>query len=723
MNNFNVLIVGALLSSYLGTAKALSEYNPAYHARAADVSDTGRVIVRFKQDSALLRKHALSVSATASETLLVATARAEALSERLGMSLGAGRTLNVHTQVLSAAGINSAMLAERLAAQADVEYAVPDQRRTHFALPNDPWYGSGPPVTSSTGGPVSGQWYLRAPSGEIVSSINAPDAWDFSTGSQNIVVAMLDSGVRPEHPDLANRLLPGADMITDMATANDGNGRDSDASDPGDWISPSESYNRRSQFYQCGASDSSWHGTMTASLVGAASNNGVGMSGVAWGVKLLPVRVLGKCGGYDSDIIAGMQWAAGLPVPDMPLNPNPARVLNLSLGSIGTCPQSYIDAINSIIGLPDSVTIVVAAGNDGGAVSVPANCPGVIGVTGLRHAGTKVGFSNMGPEISISAPGGNCVNTDASLPCLYPILAATNTGLTNPVASAYTDSFNTSIGTSFSTPLVAGTVALMLSVQPGLTLTEIKSVLQSTARPFPVQVANNTPIIPECTANNSQLECYCTTATCGAGMLDTAAAVAAAIRLRPSSLLIHGWNLLGNSVQATLQAAAIGSAAHVSSVWKWLPSKGNWAFYTPWMTAHELAAYVLEKGYDPLTTINPGEGFWVNAKIDFSAQLPVGAAVSSASFINQLPANWSLLAVGDNPVPRDFVSALFPLSSASSPITLWAWDSTLAQWYFYAPGLDHGSVLVDYTGSKGYLDFATQGRTLSPATGFWVNHP
>ena len=159
-----------------------------------------------------------------------------------------------------------------------MEYAVPDQRRTHFAIPNDPLYGSGSPVGNSSGGPATGQWYLRAPNGEILSSINAPDAWDFTTGSPNIVVAMLDSGVRPEHPDLANRLLPGYDMISDILTANDGNGRDSDASDPGDWISSSETYNRYSQFYQCGVSDSSWHGTMTASLVGAVANNSVGMA-------------------------------------------------------------------------------------------------------------------------------------------------------------------------------------------------------------------------------------------------------------------------------------------------------------------------------------------------------------------------------------------------------------------------------------------------------------
>jgi serine protease len=497
-------------------------------ARIGEMADAARVIVKFRKDSALLRKHALSAQASASEARDAVATRASSLSGRVGVSLTAGRALDEHVQVVTASGISGDALARRLATESDVEYAVVDRRRTHFSVPNDPLYAQGPPVIGTTGGPTVGQWYLRAPIGEIASSINATGAWTLTTGTPNLVVAVLDSGVRPEHPDLAQRLLAGYDMVGDAPTANDGGGRDADASDPGDWVTARESGSRSSPFFECDVEDSSWHGTMTSSLVGAASNDGIGMAGVAGSAILLPVRVLGKCGGYDSDIIAAMKWAAGLPIPGVPMNANPARVINMSLGGSGECPLSYVDAINAIAGKSDPAIIVAAAGNSSGlAVGAPANCPGVIAVAGLRHTGTKVGFSDLGPEIAISAPGGNCVNSEATMPCLYPILAATNTGITTPRASAYTDAFNSSVGTSFSAPLVAGTVALMLSVQPTLTLSQVKAALQNSARAFPPP-GSQTEAIPVCHAPDlsEQLECHCTNTTCGAGMLDAAAAVA-----------------------------------------------------------------------------------------------------------------------------------------------------------------------------------------------------
>jgi len=179
--------------------------------------------------------------------------------------------------------------------------------------------------------------------------------------------------------------------------------------------------------------------------------------------------------------------------------------------------------------------VVAAAGNTTGrAVSSPANCPGAVGVAGLRHTGTKVGFSDLGPEIALGAPGGNCVNLSGA--CLYPLLTTTNPGQTAPVAgaAAYTDSFDISIGTSFAAPLVAGTAALMLSVRPELRPSDVRTLLRASARPFPA--ASTDPSVPSCHApgNVDQLECHCTASTCGAGMLDAAAAVAAAASGVPS---------------------------------------------------------------------------------------------------------------------------------------------------------------------------------------------
>ena len=289
--------------------------------------DTARVIVKLKADSPLLREQVLS--ATAHET-----SRAQALGQRLGLAMSAGSTVSERSQVVFASGITSAELAQRLAFESDVEYAVPDQRRHHFVAPNDPLYADG----VGGNGPAVGQWYLRAPTGAVQSSINAEPAWSVTTGSPSVVVAVLDTGVRFDHPDLlavaaGGNLLPGYDMVSDVAVANDGDGRDPDPSDPGDWLTQAEISQRGGPFFQCSTApeNSSWHGTQTAGLIAALTNNGIGMASVGRNVRVLPVRVLGKCGGFDSDIIAGMRWAAGMTVPGVPANPNRAQVINCLL--------------------------------------------------------------------------------------------------------------------------------------------------------------------------------------------------------------------------------------------------------------------------------------------------------------------------------------------------------------------------------------------------------
>jgi serine protease len=492
-----------------------------------------RVIVVLKANGPLLREHAMSVRQSAQAVATAAQGRADSLAARAGVTLSAGLAISERAQVVTARGIDGAALARRLAADPEVESAVVDQRRRALLVPADPLFAAGP---ASGRGPEVGQWYLRAPRGEVQSAVNAQGAWDLATGHAGVVVAVLDTGVLADHLDLAGQVLPGYDMVSDPATANDGDGRDADASDPGDWITVAENGARGGDFYNCRDAGSSWHGTKVAGIIGAAANNGQGMAGTAFGVKILPVRVLGKCGGFDSDILAGMRWAAGLAVPGVPGNPNRAQVINLSLGGQGACASSGYPAVIAEV-LAAGTSIVVAAGNSAGRdVELPANCPGVIAVAGLRHAGSKVGFSDLGTAIAISAPAGNCINIKDGEPCLYPILSSSNSGTQKPLAggSVWTDSFDYSVGTSFAAPIAAGTAALMLSARPRLEPAELRSLMQASARAFPTSGAGNDENgqpVPMCRApdGTDQLQCYCSVGLCGAGMLDAAGAVAAAM--------------------------------------------------------------------------------------------------------------------------------------------------------------------------------------------------
>ena len=211
----------------------------------------------------------------------------------------------------------------------------------------------------------------------------------------------------------------------------------------------------------------------------------------------------------------------------------------------------------------------------------------------------------------------------------------------------------------------------------------------------------------------------------------------------PSIALLSGWNLAGNSIEAPITVATtFGDATKVNSVWKWIPSSSKWAFYTPTQTDGG-AAYATSKGYAALTTINAGEGFWVNAAAAFSVQLPSGTAVQSSSFkpattnpvaaggTHALPSGWSLIAVGDNTTPTQFDAAI--ATSLSTPptagqvytnlTTLWAWDATTQKWYFWAPALTNNGGLANFISSHNYLDFTSSNKTLGPGVGFWLNKP
>jgi serine protease len=523
-----------------------AEHNPvAREPRASSVlNDTVKlaVIVKLRADGA----------GAAFAKLSNGTDRAAALAKRTGLTLSLKReisdTLLASSIELSDAGATVAL--ERLRADTAVEYVAIDHRRfPHATSPNDPLFAN--------------QWYLK---NTEVSAVDAIDAWDRELGSVGVVIAVLDTGVLYDHPDLGRgdhggRLLPGFDFVSASHMTNDGDGRDADPSDPGDWIDSADKANN-TLYANCDITGSSWHGTRVAGMIGALTNNSAGVSGLDWNSFILPVRVLGKCGGIDSDILAGMRWAAGLHVPGIADNPTPARILNASFGGGGACEPSYRDVIDELTAR--KVLLVISAGNEGTVVSSPGNCPGVAAVAAIRHAGSKVGFSSLGPEVTLSAPGGNCVNVNGG-PCLFSLDTTSNSGATVPATHTFTNQINSNLGTSFSAPIVSGIAALMLSRNANLSTSQLLARLREGARPFPTTVADDPTITAVChvPANDQDFQlaqCLCTISTCGAGMANAANSVAAADRpIAAVALPINiaaGQNVLLN---AAASAAACGS--------------------------------------------------------------------------------------------------------------------------------------------------------------------
>ncbi len=446
------------------------------------VASTDRLIVKLRASSA---------PGKGPERLRTLTATAGvALTDIRGMSGDAHVLLLPERMMLAQA----AEIAGRLSLQPDVEYAEPDQIMQALLVPSDSQYPS--------------QWHYQEPSTEIAGA-NLPPAWDITTGTSSVVAAVIDTGLVP-HADLdsnildgAGRVAPGYDFISGetpsvFLVANDSNGRDNNPTDPGDWITVAES---ASGFFSgCPVTGSSWHGTHVAGTIGAASNNGLGVTGINWNSRILPVRVLGKCGGYTSDIVDGMRWAAGLSVPGVPANSTPAKVLNLSLGGNGACGSTYQSAVNDI--LAAGSVVIVAAGNENTDAnnSRPANCVGVIAVAATTRSGGRASYSNFGSVVRISAPGGDGVLTDR-------ILSTLNTGTTSPVTSPAGDAYAYYRGTSMSSAHVSGVASLMFSANPVLTPAKVLQKLQATARAFPGT--------------------SCNTFLCGAGIVDAAAAVRA----------------------------------------------------------------------------------------------------------------------------------------------------------------------------------------------------
>jgi len=594
-------------------------------------------------------------------------------------------------KTLYGADVEAALKALR--ADSAVKFAAVDQLRYPHAVPDDPLF-------QPTPGTASGQWFMKTPSSTPVpvegvqtsdlAAVDAVSAWDITKGSTGTVIADIDTGVRFDHPDLlragfGGRLLPGYDFVDQdydptsgaalgtFLMANDGDGWDPDPSDPGDWISSSDltytdsSNNLLFPPASCGSSsggpvDSSWHGTRVMGILGALTNNSLGIAGMTWNPYLLPVRALGKCGGYDSDIITGMQWAAGMTVTGVPNNPYPADIINLSLGGSGACSAtSYPDVISTLTGM--GVLVVVSAGNEGGAVDVPANCTGVLGVVGLRNVGTKVGYSSFGAEAGVAAPAGNCINSSGA--CLRSLDTTYNTGATVPGASAYTDETHYNLGTSFSAPIVSGVAALMRAVNANLTPAQLIARIKSsaTAFPQPATLVASGYICP--TADPSSGECACPNdgKQCGAGMVNALQAVTAAERpiaavSVPTSTPVGSSATLDASGSAASCGRTIASYAWVASGGVTIQSGANAAqvMITPTGTAGTLTLTVTDSANatdTAILTVSAGGSITLPATTTASAGTSTGACPTALTVTPVAPTvseAFSPASVGENVV-------------------------------------------------------------------------
>ena len=422
------------------------------------------------------------------------------LSYQRAMSMGFHVFRFATPKPLSEAGA----ILERLRALPEIEQVTEDLRTSRDLTPND--------VAFPT------QWNMQSVY-TYGGAANLPAAWTMTTGSASTVVAVIDTGITA-HPEFQSRILPGYDFISDPVNANDGNGRDSDASDPGDWTAK----------HECGygepAYTSSWHGTHVTGIIAAAGNNWSGMAGVNWRTRILPVRVLGKCGGSVSDIIDGMLWAVGLEVPGVPTNPNPAQVLNLSLGgwSPSGCTSAYEEALNRV--RATGALVVAAAGNDDNesAYVVPAACEGVMTVGAIDHDGYRASYSNYSVvnAVSVSAPGGDIsyYGTDGS-----GIYSTVNSGTKGPVASSYAYYQ----GTSMAAPHVSGIAALALAQDPQISPELLYYSIYLSSHDFPRD-----------SICSSYAETYL---LCGAGIADAYQTLLTVMGLQPYLLVTEYYNV------------------------------------------------------------------------------------------------------------------------------------------------------------------------------------
>lgn len=489
-------------------------------AAASDGPTVSRMVVRFQADAI--------PDLTGSRSSALSARQVQQAAENLRQSLSsrAGRTLSAVRQMADGAVIydtGSALtltqareLAARLSQDARVLDADPDlQVASHEALDdNDPYAGQ--------------QWALQRAGTGVLGGGALAAARTYASGA-GVVVAVLDTGY-VAHNDLTANILPGYDLVTGTSSigTGDGNDRDSDPTDPGDACSA--------------GSTSSWHGLKVSGVVAARTGNSLGVAGAAPGVSLLPVRVMGKCGGNLSDVADGIRWAVGAMSP---VNPNPARVINLSLGATGySCPSYLQSAIN--VARAAGAVVVASAGNDAqSTLATPANCAGVISVGAHTQSGDLATYSNRSGYMSLTGPaGGSCLRQSGGTCQSTSILTLTSSQLITYFS-----------GTSAAAPHVSSAAALMLAANPDLTPDQVQSGLMAKARAH--------PSTSWCAVNSGQ---------CGNGMLDAEASVLAVLAEPQISISGAPTGTLGSARQVTLAATVAGLAPYT---YQWTQTAGT----------------------------------------------------------------------------------------------------------------------------------------------------
>lgn len=452
-------------------------------------------------------------------------------------------------------------IASALNALPGVRFASPDiqLKRATVPAPTDTRYAANQASYLNNGG---------------YASLRMQEVWEQTRGSAGVVIAVLDSGVLFDNPELKGRLLPGYDFVSQVTPptgnreagalldsgSNDGNGRDPDPSDPGD-APPNGT--------TCpdGSSDSSWHGTTVASVAAAQSNNGQFIAGMDWNAKILPVRVSGRCGiASSSDIVDAFYWAAGSGRvdPTIGVNPTPADVINLSFATDtpllgGGCTAADPVALAIADARARNVSVVISAGNNsGGGVQYPANCAGTIAVGAAQQNGQLASYTAKGGSVNYLT-----IHAAGNANGFYA-------GVSNPGAT--TPSANGAIlrlvsGTSFSSPLVAGTISLMKAVRPSLTPGQIDNLLRTNALAYPANADFAGSLLRPTRRN-------CSASSCGAGLLNPLGVINAA-RAIPSPLPVANVPqsaVVANNgpyaIDASLSSNSTGGLGNLTYLWR-----------------------------------------------------------------------------------------------------------------------------------------------------------